>query len=53
MTRLFLSVQLIGRWCRRRRDEPHRAGSEGGGESWAIATTLIRTAILNRVTPQA
>jgi transposase len=29
------------------------AGSEGGGESWAIATTLIRTAILNGVNPQA
>jgi transposase len=28
------------------------AGSEGGGESWAIATTLIRTAILNGVNPQ-
>ena len=29
------------------------AGSEGGGESWAIATTLIRTAILNGADPQA
>lgn len=29
------------------------AGSEGGGESWAIATTLIRTAISNGVNPQA
>lgn len=29
------------------------AGSEGGGEAWAIATTLIRTAILNGVDPQA
>lgn len=29
------------------------AGSEGGGETWAIATTLIRTAILNDVDPQA
>jgi len=29
------------------------AGSEGGGENWAIATTLIRTAILNGVNPQA
>jgi transposase len=29
------------------------AGSEGGGENWAIATTLIRTAILNGVDPQA
>ncbi|HEV7266405.1 MAG TPA: IS66 family transposase [Falsiroseomonas sp.] len=29
------------------------AGSEGGGESWAIATTLIRTAIFNGVNPQA
>ena len=29
------------------------AGSEGGGESWAIATTLIRTAILNGLDPQA
>jgi transposase len=29
------------------------AGSEGGGETWAIATTLIRTAILNGVNPQA
>lgn len=29
------------------------AGSEGGGESWAIATTLIRTAILTGVNPQA
>jgi len=29
------------------------AGSEGGGESWAIATTLIRTAILSGVNPQA
>jgi hypothetical protein len=28
-------------------------GSEGGGENWAIATTLIRTAILNGVNPQA
>ncbi len=29
------------------------AGGEGGGENWAIATTLIRTAILNSVNPQA
>ena len=29
------------------------AGSEGGGENWAIATTLIRTAIINGVNPQA
>ena len=29
------------------------AGSEGGGENWAIATTLIRTAILNGINPQA
>jgi transposase len=29
------------------------AGSEGGGENWAIASTLIRTAILNGVDPQA
>ena len=29
------------------------AGSEGGGRNWAIATTLIRTAILNGVNPQA
>lgn len=29
------------------------AGSEGGGETWAIATTLIRTAIVNGVDPQA
>lgn len=29
------------------------AGSEGGGENWAIATTLIRTAILSGVNPQA
>ena len=29
------------------------AGSEGGGESWAIATTLIRTAILSGADPQA
>ena len=29
------------------------AGSEGGGENWAIAATLIRTAILNGVDPQA
>ena len=29
------------------------AGSEGGGQNWAIATTLIRTAILNGVNPQA
>lgn len=29
------------------------AGSEGGGEHWAIATTLVRTAILNGVNPQA
>lgn len=29
------------------------AGSEGGGENWAVATTLIRTAILNGVDPQA
>jgi hypothetical protein len=29
------------------------AGSEGGGETWAIATTLIRAAILNGVNPQA
>lgn len=28
------------------------AGSEGGGESWAIAATLIRTAVLNGVNPQ-
>jgi hypothetical protein len=27
------------------------AGTEGGGESWAIAATLIRTAI-NHVNPQ-
>jgi hypothetical protein len=27
--------------------------SEGGGDNWAIATTLIRTAILNGVNPQA
>jgi transposase len=29
------------------------AGSEGGGQTWAIATTLVRTAILNGVNPQA
>nr|WP_192912561.1 IS66 family transposase [Paracraurococcus ruber] len=29
------------------------AGSEGGGDNWAIATTLVRTAILNGVNPQA
>ena len=29
------------------------AGSEGGGENWAIAATLIRTTILNGVDPQA
>jgi transposase len=29
------------------------AGSAGGGETWAIAATLIRTAILNGVNPQA
>jgi hypothetical protein len=29
------------------------AGSEGGGENWAIATTLVRTAILNGANPQA
>jgi transposase len=29
------------------------AGSEGGGENWAIATTLIRTATLNGINPQA
>jgi transposase len=29
------------------------AGSEGGGRNWAIATTLVRTAILNDVNPQA
>jgi transposase len=29
------------------------AGSEGGGENWAIAATLIRTAILNGLDPQA
>ncbi|MFM8616630.1 MAG: IS66 family transposase, partial [Alphaproteobacteria bacterium] len=29
------------------------AGSEGGGENWAIAATLIRTAILNGVDPRA
>jgi hypothetical protein len=29
------------------------AGSEGGGENWAIATTLIRTAVLNGLDPQA
>jgi transposase len=29
------------------------AGSEGGGETWAIAMTLIRTAILNDADPQA
>jgi transposase len=28
------------------------AGSEGGGDNWAIATTLVRTAILNGVNPQ-
>jgi transposase len=29
------------------------AGSEGGGQTWAIAATLIRTAVLNSVNPQA
>lgn len=29
------------------------AGSEGGGENWATATTLVRTAILNGANPQA
>lgn len=29
------------------------AAGEGGGETWAIATTLVRTAILNGVNPQA
>jgi hypothetical protein len=29
------------------------AGTEGGGENWAIATTLIRSAIINGVNPQA
>ena len=29
------------------------AGSEGGGETWAIATTVIRTAIINGINPQA
>ena len=29
------------------------AGSEGGGQNWAIATTLVRTAIMNGVNPQA
>lgn len=29
------------------------AGSEGGGDNWAVATTLVRTAILNGVNPQA
>lgn len=29
------------------------AGSEGGGENWAISTTLIRTAIPNGLHPQA
>lgn len=29
------------------------AGSEGGGESWAIAATLIRTAVIIGVNPQA
>ena len=28
-------------------------GQEGGGANWAIAATLIRTAILNGVDPQA
>lgn len=28
------------------------AGSEGGGETWAIAATLIRTATINDVNPQ-
>lgn len=28
------------------------AGSEGGGNNWAVATTLVRTAILNGVNPQ-
>ena len=28
------------------------AGSEGGGETWAITTTLIRTAIINGINPQ-
>jgi transposase len=28
------------------------AGSEGGGDNWAIATTLVRTAILNGINPQ-
>ena len=29
------------------------AGSEGGGRNWAVATTLIRTAVMNGVNPQA
>lgn len=29
------------------------AGSEGGGDNWAITNTLIRTAILNGINPQA
>jgi transposase len=29
------------------------AGSEGSGESWAIAGTPIRTVVLNRVDPHA
>lgn len=29
------------------------AGSEAGGANWAIATTLVRTAVLNGVNPQA
>lgn len=29
------------------------ASSESGGDNWAIATTLIRSAILNGVNPQA
>jgi hypothetical protein len=28
------------------------AGSDGGGENWVIAATLIRTAILNEINPR-
>jgi hypothetical protein len=39
--------------CSRQKGKTHNGYlSEGGGDNWAIATTLVRTAILNGVNPQ-
>src|SRR3712207_1283587 len=40
--------------CSHQEGETHNGYlSEGGGETWAIATTLIRTAVMNGLDPQA